>query len=200
MAQEAEPGGPDGPGQEPDPQPINLDWALRVLEGVIFCCLSALVLFWVGDRVRSLDFDPFVLTPCTGADCETYDGPSAARPYNQFTNILEPRRVTTFAHADLCRLVGDFVETYGAEADGVDLVLTLIVERGTIVLTPAEDGVLVASPGPANDTWDDVLRDALHFAPARGCHPINYRPVFWPLLFSWMLLMGLRFYRKSAGT
>lgn len=200
MAPPARPPHIPDPDQDPDAQTLDrtvLDAALRLVEGVDFCCLSALVIFWFADRLRSVDFDPFNITPCQGVACEVLDGPYADSPWSIFTNRLEPRGLTTFSRVNLCAGLGDLIAVYGVQGEGtgVELIADLMVSLGTLRVTPAGDALRIA-PGPRNDSLDDVLRDALRWQPTRGCHPMNYTPVFWPLFLAWTLLINLRFYRK----
>lgn len=189
MAHEADPSLGDAP------EPKRLDQVLRVLESILFCCLSALIVFWVADRIRGLDFEPFPVTPCAGADCAPYVGPSAGSPWSVYTDALDARGPVSFSSTDVCTQLAQTLEERGEDAQGVDLILDLITARGTVALSRPEEGVIVIAPGDRNDGFGDVLRDALSTSAPRGCHPINYKSVFWPLLISWMLLLGLRLFR-----
>lgn len=176
-----------------------MDWALRLLESVLFCCLATLVLFWLGDRMRSVNFDPIVVMPCVGEACEPYVGPHAGSPWSQFTDAIEPRGVTSFSNTNICTELGETLTLRGESAEGVDLIIDLITSRGTATVERADASVgesaLIIEPGRRNDHFSDVIRDAFRFGPARGCHPINYKPVFWPLWIGWMLLANLRLLR-----
>lgn len=178
-----------------DPEPPRLDRVLRVLEAIVFCCLSTLILFWIADRMRGVDFEPMPVVPCVGEACTPYVGPDAGSPWSVFTEALEPAGATSFSATNLCAQLANTLETRGDAAEGVELILDLITARGTVTVTRAEDGPWIIGPGPRNDGFGDVVRDALSMGPSRGCHPINYKPVFWPLWTSWMLLAGLRLFR-----
>ncbi|GAB5446482.1 hypothetical protein [Gymnodinialimonas sp.] len=178
-----------------DPEPPRLDRALRLLESVLFCCLATLILFWVADRLRGVDFDPIPVTPCVGDACVPYVGPPEGAPWSAYSDGLEPTGVTSFSGTNLCSQLAETLETRGSEAEGVDLILDQITARGTVAVIRAEEGPWVIAPGPRNDGFGDVIRDAITWQPARGCHPINYKPVFWPLWAGWMLLSFLRLFR-----
>lgn len=172
---------------------------MRLLEGVIFCCLAGVMLYWIADRLRSLDFEPVVVTPCSGAACAPYDGPDAGRHHAVYTDALEPDGVTTFSSTNLCLMAADLVQSKGTEAAGVDLILTHMTARGVIAFVQGDGASVAMIPGARNDSWDDVLRDAVRLAPSRGCFPMNYRPVFWPLLLSWLLLASVRLFRAGGA-
>lgn len=168
---------------------------LHVLEGVIFCCLMALVIFWFADRLRSIDFDPILVTPCVGEACAPYDGPPAGRPWERFTQALEPNGLTTFSGSNMCMRLATLVQTQGSTAQGLDLIIDLMVSRGTLMVTQADvagQSVFSIIPGPRNDGFFDGVRDAIVMGPSRGCHSMNYKPVFWPLFFAWTALASLR--------
>lgn len=172
-----------------------MDWALRLLESVLFCCLSALVLFWLADRMRGVDFEPFAVTPCMGEACAPYAGPDAGSPWSLFTDAIEPRGVTSFSNVNICTQLAETLASRGETAEGVDLIMDLITDRGTVTIERVEETALIIGPGARNDHFSDVLRDAVTVAPSRGCYPINYKPVFWPLWIGWMLLAALRLLR-----
>lgn len=176
-----------------------MDWALRLLESVLFCCLATLVLFWVGDRMRGVNFDAFAVTPCVGDACEPYVGPHAGSPWSTFADAVEPRGVTSFTNTNVCTELGETLTTRGEAAEAVDLIIDLITSRGTVTIERVDaaesETALIIGPGARNDQFIDVLRDAFTFGPARGCYPINYKPVFWPLWIAWMLLVNLRLLR-----
>ncbi|OAN71748.1 hypothetical protein A8B78_19875 [Jannaschia sp. EhC01] len=181
--------------REPDSEPPRLDRALRVLEAILFCCLSTLVLFWIADRMRGVDFDPIVVTPCIGAACVPYVGPHAGSPWSVYTQGLEPREATSFSATNMCTQLADTLQLRGTEAEGVDLIVDLMTSRGTVTVSNLDEATVRIAPGPRNDGFFDVIRDGLSWTPTRGCHPINYKPVFWPLWFSWTLLAFLRLFR-----
>lgn len=160
-----------------------------------FCCLSTLVLFWFTDRMRDLDFEPIVVIPCEGAACVAYVGPHSGSPWSVFSDALDPRGVVSFSATNVCTQLSDTLQLRGEAAEGVDLILDLITSRGTVTITQPPDGTIMIAPGARNDSFDDVLRDAIRMAPARGCHPINYQPVFWPLWSTWLLLSFWRLLR-----
>lgn len=160
----------------------------------MFCCVAGLLVFWFADRVRSLDFEPISVTPCV-ADCLPYVGPEEGSPMSVFSDALEPRGVTSFSRMNICAQLADTLQERGEGEAGVDQILARISSRGTVAITRPEDGTLVINPGPRNNGFNDALRDAFSFGTARGCHPINYKPVFWPLFVGWVLLAGLRVFR-----
>lgn len=164
----------------------------------MFCCLAGLVVFWFADRIRGLDFEPMVVSPCV-EDCLPYVGPEAGSPWSVFSTALEPRGVTSFSRTNICAQLADTLRERGEGEAGVDLILDLIAGRDTVAISRPGDGTLIISPGARNDDFTDVLRDAISFSTARGCHPINYKPVFWPLWVGWMLLAGLRVFRNRQA-
>lgn len=172
-----------------------MDRVLRLLESIMFCCLSALVLFWLADRMRGAAFDPMPVVPCAAGTCLPYVGPDAGRLSSIFAQALEPRGVVSFSTLNLCARVAETLQTRGIDADGIDTVLDQMSQRGTITLLRPEAGPLVIGPGARNDGVLDVFRDAVTFGPARGCYPINYKPVFWPLWLGWIVLVLLRLFR-----
>lgn len=188
---------PDDPDELPRGKVI--DRVLRVLEGVTFCCLTAMVVFWFADRLRSVDFEPILVAPCTGGACVPSEGPSASRPFAVFTNALEPDGVSAFSSNNLCVRLATLVQTQGEGASDVELIVDLMEARGTLMFaqvqtqTPATDQIVFAiTPGPRNDGVFDAVRDAFDVRPSRGCHSMSYKPVFWPLFFTWIVLSSLR--------
>lgn len=162
----------------------------------MFCCLSTLVIFWFADRLRGLDFDPMIVTPCVGEACTAYVGPVRGSPWSVFTDMLEPQDVTVFSGQNMCGQLASTLEQRGAAAQGVDQIIDLMTTRGTLTLTPGpQDGTLILAPGARNDGFGDALRDSFSFRSSRGCFAINYKPVFWPLWLGWMLLASLRMFR-----
>lgn len=161
----------------------------------MFCCLSTLALFWFTDRLRNLDFEPIIVMPCVGAECTPYVGPDAGSAWVVFSDALDAEGVTTFSRANICAQLADTLQMRGEQGEGVDLILDLITSRGTVAITRPEGGGIVIAPGARNDGFGDALRDAFRIASARGCHPINYKPVFWPLWSGWMLLACVRVFR-----
>lgn len=178
-----------------EPEKPRIDGVLRTLEAVIFCCLSALALFWFSDRLRDLNFEPVQVTPCIGADCTPYLGPQRGSPWSVISDGLDPSGVTSFSYMNMCAMLSDVLQTRGEDADGVGLVVERMTARGIVTIDRSEDGTLIIGPGPRNDSFYDALRDAVWFGAARGCYPINYRPVFWPLWLGWMVLVSLRLLR-----
>ncbi|ABD54804.1 hypothetical protein Jann_1887 [Jannaschia sp. CCS1] len=172
-----------------------MDRVLRLLESITFCCLSALILFWIADRMRGVDFEPFEVTPCVAGDCTPYIGPYQGSPWSVFTEALDARGATSLSPINLCTQLAETLRVRGEEAQGVDLILDLITSRGTVAISRPDDATVLIAPGPRNDGFLDVLRDGISWQPSRGCHPINYKPVFWPLWTSWMLLANLRLFR-----
>lgn len=164
---------------------------MKLLEAVMFCCLSALALFWFADRLRGLDFDPITVMPCVGAECSAYVGPERGSPLNAFTEALDARGVTSFSRTNICTQLADTLQTRGEDGDGVAEILQRITARGTVTVTRPDEGMILISPGARNDSFDDAIRDAFRLRPARGCNPINYKPVFWPLWSGWLLLFCL---------
>lgn len=80
------------------------------------------------------------------------------------------------------------------------MTIDLMEERGTLVFTRtsapgAGQTIFAITPGSRNDGFGDALRDAFSAGPSRGCHPMNYKPVFWPLFFAWAVLASLRAFR-----
>jgi hypothetical protein len=55
------------------------------------------------------------------------------------------------------------------------------------------------APGARNDGFGDVIRDALSFGAARGCHPTHYAPVVRPLLAAWLAILLLRLFRNRQA-
>lgn len=145
--------------------------------------------------MRGVDFDPIPVTPCIGAECTPYAGPHAGSPWAVYTDMLEPDGVTSFSRANMCMALAQTLEIRGGEAEGVDLVMDLITSRGTVEIIEVDETTIQIRPGPRNDGFWDVIRDALSMRSARGCHPINYKPVFWPLWIAWMLLASWRLFR-----
>lgn len=172
-----------------------MDRVLRLLESILFCCLAALILFWIADRLRGLDFEPFPVTPCIGTACTPYTGPYQDSPWAVFSRALDARGVVSFSDTNICAHLAQTLQSRGEAAEGVANIIELITQRGTVAVSRPDDGVVLMSPGPRNDGFSDVLRDAIRMGGSRGCHPINYQPVFWPLWTGWMLLANLRLFR-----
>ncbi|WP_341861196.1 hypothetical protein [Gymnodinialimonas sp. 57CJ19] len=201
MAHEAKP--PDGgqpkpqqsdPGQ-PDTEAFRLDWVLRVLEAVLFCCLSTLILVWISDRMRDVGFEPIAVTPCVGTQCTPYVGPYGGSTWAVFSDALSPSGPTALSNVNICTQLVETLETRGEDGEGVARVLDLITSRGTVTVERVNEATLRIGPGARNDGFFDALRDGLSMGTSKGCFPINYKPVFWPLWASWSLLAGLRLLR-----
>lgn len=191
--------GADGPGEGPDQEPLRLDRILRVLEAVTFCCLSTLILFWVADRLRGVDFEPITVIMCEVTECLPYVGPYSGSPWSAFTTAIDAQGVTSFSNINVCTTLAETLLTRGEQEPGVDQIIELIAARGTATISRPEDGTLIIGPGARNDGFGDVVRDAFRVAPGRGCHPINYKPVFWPLWTAWVLLISLRLFRNRQA-
>ena len=183
----------------PEPEKPRLDGVLRLLEAVVFCCLSALAVFWFYDRLRDLDFDPITVMPCVDEACSAYVGPTSDDLVSAFTGAIEARGVTSFSRVNICTQLAETLQTRGERAEGMEQVLALLSGRGTVDISRPEAGTVTIRPGHRNNSFADALRDAIRLGPARGCHPINYKPVFWPLWCSWMLLTGLRLFRSRQA-
>ena len=177
---------------------FTLTRALRFLEGLAFCCLSAVVILWLGDRTRDVGFDPVTLTPCSAESCRPDALGAAEDPWRQFTQALDQRGLVVLTSADTCAFAVELLR-HRATDPGTDRVLSLMQDRGTITLSPAATGALVVAPGRNNDGFGDVLRDAFRWQGTRGCHPMRYAPVFWPLWTMWMLLINLRLFRYGQS-
>ncbi|QXT38694.1 hypothetical protein [Gymnodinialimonas ceratoperidinii] len=174
----------------------RLDAVLRLLEAVMFCCLSTLVVFWIADRMRGLDFEPIVVTPCVDAACTPHTGPIASRPFAAYTEALTPSGPSAFSAVNTCAQLVETLEQRGEDGEGVGRIIELMRSRGTVEILWADEATLTIVPGPRNDGFLEVIRDGLSMAPSRGCHPINYKPVFWPLFLGWSLLACLRVFRN----
>lgn len=174
----------------------QLDAVLRVLEAVMFCCLSTLVVFWHADRLRGLDFEPIAVTPCVGAACTAYPGPSSLDPLAAYTETLTAGGPAVFSAVNTCARLVETLRQRGTEGAGVAQIMEMMSGRGTVTILGADAATLTIAPGPRNDDYLDVIRDGLSTAPSRGCHPLNYKPVFWPLFLGWALLASLRVFRN----
>ncbi len=170
-----------------------------MLEAVIFCCLVLLVTFWFADRLRSVDFDPIAVMPCTGAECEAYVGAVRGHPWSVYSDTLDQTDMISFSSANVCIQLAETLALRGEQEQGVDLILDLITARGTVAISRPDDGTIVIGPGDRNDSFGDALRDAMSWTPTRGCNPMNYTPVFWPLWVGWMLLANLRWLRSRQA-
>lgn len=200
MTNDRPPATPDpDPGMSPNRQ--RLDAVLRLFERIAFCCLSALVVIWVADRMRGVDFDPISVIPCDGAACVPYAGPEAGRPWSVYTGALDTAVITSFSNQNMCAALAETLSLRGPQGRGVDLVIDLMTSRGTVVLTEAAAPGLpwTIAPGLRNDDFWDVARDALSLNATRGCFPMQYKPVFWPLWLLWMLVVFARFSRWRLG-
>lgn len=164
----------------------------------MFCCVSALAVFWFADRIRSVDFEPMIVEPCI-SDCLPYVGPPEGSPLTVFSDAMAPRGVTSFSRIDVCVQLADTLRERGEAEPGVDQIIEQITSRGTVTITRPQAGTLVISPGARNDGFSDVVRDALRRGAPRGCNPINYKPVFWPLVLGWLLLAGLHLFRDRQA-
>lgn len=187
-------GGDDGSDGNGAPKPdgaISFARGLRFFESVVFCCLAAVVILWAFDRSRDLDFDPVTVEMCEGPACtpppETYDDSAWA----QYSATLDLSRLTVFTEANTCAFAAGLLRTRATE-ESAARTLEFMQDRGTIALSLPGDGTAIISPGRNNDGVWDVVRDAFRWRGPRGCHPMQYAPIFWPL---WILWMGLSFWR-----
>lgn len=186
------------------PAPQLIDRLLRVLEGIIFCCLTFVVIFWFADRLRSVQFEPILVSPCEGAACVPYAGPDRGSPWSLFTEMLEPSGVTTFSGDDMCVHLASALQTRGEQGESVDLIIDRMVSRGMVEITEVavpqtDQRVLSIAAGPRNDSFGDAVRDALSWKPTHGCHAMNYKLVFWPLFSAWIALASLRVLRSRQA-
>ncbi|MBF9044985.1 hypothetical protein HKCCE4037_16705 [Rhodobacterales bacterium HKCCE4037] len=188
MAREAEPD--PGETELEDGAPFTLTRALRFLEGLVFCCLAAVVVLWAVDRSRDVGFDPVTVELCDGEACAD----PADSAYSQYADTLDPAGLTVFSAANTCVFATDLLRSRVQDED-MARTLDLMQSRGTIAVTLPGDGTAIIAPGPNNDGLGDVARDAIRPMGPRGCHPMNYAPIFWPLWTVWMLLIGWRLFR-----
>lgn len=170
----------------------RLKGLLRMVEGVLFCCLSAATILWVGDRIRDLNFDPISVTPCTTGTCQPASEPD---PWARYVALRDARGIRTFSPQNFCAMAVALLEEE-ATAPATDRVIADLETRGVIIVARAEDDTALVSPGRNNDGWGDVLRDVFRFGTSRGCHPSNYAPVIRPLIVAWILVLLLRLFRN----
>ncbi len=185
------------PAPEDDPEggnPFTLARGLRFLEGLAFCCLAALVIAWASDRSRGIDFDPITVTLCDESTCADTPAENRDRVWSQFTNTLDLQGVVAFTQANVCVFAADVLQNRLTE-EGAEQTLTLMQDRGTMGITRPGDGTATISPGRNNDGLGDILRDALRWQGTRGCHPMRYAALFWPLWTVWLLLISWRLLR-----
>jgi len=165
------------------------------VEGVLFCCLSAVGVIWVADRTRDLDFEPIAVVPCTVETCLPAPG---FDPWARYTALRDTPGLRSFAPQNLCAFAVDLLD--GSATDPAAIrVVTDLETRGVIAVALADDGSGLVSAGRHNDGWSDVLRDALRFGSARGCYPSHYAPVIRPLILVWLLVVGLRLFRNRQA-
>ncbi len=187
------------PGEEPeDESAFTLTNALKFVEGLAFCCLATLMIVWAVDRSRNIDFDPVTVQICEGADCATPTADTADRAYAQYTATLDGRGLIAFSSANTCAFAADVLQNRATE-ESTEQMLELIQSRGTITLTRPGDGSAIVAPGPNNDGFGDILRDAFRWQAPRGCHPMNYASIFWPLWTVWMILINWRLLRHRQS-
>lgn len=201
MAPEAEAPPPGGPASEASLQTRLgrlLTRGLRFVEGLVFCCLATLLIVWTADRSRDVDFEPVTVEICDAATCMPEPAAAAERVWNQYSEMLDRRGLVVFSNLNTCAFAAEILRAR-ATHDGAPLALDLMQSRGTITLTRPGDGTAILGPGANNDGFGDVMRDALRWQGTRGCHPMRYATVFWPLWTVWMLLMCWRLlrYRQS---
>ncbi|MEX3015638.1 hypothetical protein [Gymnodinialimonas hymeniacidonis] len=198
MARAAD-GVPPGPEDDPeDDSAFTLTNALRFVEGLAFCCLATLMLVWAVDRSRNIDFDPVTVQICEGEACSDTPEDYGDRVWSQYTDTLDLHGLTVFSSANTCAFAADVLQNRATE-ESVDRMLDLIQSRGTITMTRPGDGTATIAPGPNNDGFGDILRDAIRWQAPRGCHPMNYTSVFWPLWAVWMLLINWRLFRYGQS-
>lgn len=193
MAHEAE------PGTEPEEGLWSTAKALRFMEGLLFCLLTTVILLWVADRLRDLDFDPFTVTLCDGPACAAPEGEALDdRPWSVYTDSLDHSGLIVFGSLNVCRMTAEVLATRTIGPSEEHL-LDLIQDRGTLIVTPVDAGSVLIAPGANNDGLWDVARDALRWQSPRGCFAANYTPIFWPLWTAWMLLASLRVFRSRQA-
>ncbi len=183
----------DPSGPVPD-APLSLSRGLRFFESVVFCCLAAVVILWAFDRSRNIGFDPISVEICEGPACTPPSTDYAESAWAQYTSTLDLSLLTVFSPANTCAFAADLLRTR-ATGDSATRALDLMQSRGTIALSLPGDGTAIISPGRNNDGFWDVVRDAVRLQGTRGCHPMHYAPIFWPLCILWMCLGFWRLFR-----
>lgn len=173
----------------------RLKGLLRVLEAVLFCCLSAVAILWVADRTRDLDFEPIPVTLCTAATCLPATQPD---PWARYTALRDTPGLRTFAAQNVCGMAVDLLVEEATDPAALRVIADLEA-RGIIVVTLAGDGTGLVSAGRRNDGWGDVLRDATRLGATRSCHPSHYAPVIRPLILAWLLVLSLRLFRSRQA-
>ncbi len=189
---------PEADAPEGEDGPFSVGYALRLLEGLLFCCLGALLVFWVADRARDVAFEPITVTLCAAEACDAASPAPRDRPLTQLTALLDARGLVVFSPLNICQFAAHLLETRATEA-GTEDALRLMQDRGTLTLERPDDATAIVSAGPRNDSRWDIARDALRPSGGRGCYPISYGRVFWPLLLTWALLVGWRLFRRAQG-
>ena len=173
---------------------LSLARGLRFLESVVFCCLAAVVILWAFDRSRDLNFDPITVAVCEGPACTPPSTAVGESVWAQYSATLDLSELTVFSSANTCAFAADVLRTRATD-DSAAQTLDFMQSRGTILVTQTGDGTAIIAPGRNNDGLGDVARDAFRWQGPRGCHPMRYAPVFWPLWTIWMFIVSWRAFR-----